>query len=350
MGFRRALFLLHRHLGRLFGLLWLTVGISGALLVFQEALDAARFLPQIGLYGEPRLTPEEAFAAAFRRHPRPQGSFILFLPRYGFEPYRIQFLSTDLLAETAEPIVLWVDPLNGSILGEEPLSRMPVGGVVYRLHARFGLGDGAKPLVSLSGVLLLLTALIGFQIALPAGLRFRRLNAATLHRLAGQLAFPLLLFSSLTGIYLALPRHWLPGLYPSLPTPKPPPIRTSGKALPLDLLRAQAEKLAAGCRLRRIELPPPDPVSPVRFDFACPDLPDSPRGWTQLWIDPYRGALLARWEPHGGDLLARYALFSYDLHNGRFFGPWGRGGAALSGLVVALLAGTGLWRWLRRRR
>ena len=347
MRLRVLCFHLHRWLGLLFGLLWWVVGLSGVLLVFQDELEALRFVTKTGVYGTPKLSPEEALLRAFERHPRPSGSFTLILPRYGFEPYRVEFLTSDIMAEVTEPLVLWLDPNRGTLLKEEPLSQLPLRGWVYRIHSRFGFGDGAKPFVALSGMALLLTLFLGLYTTWPVGLKFRRLGSSALHRLAGAMAFPLLLFSILTGLYLALPKTWLKQLYPEkVEISLAVPVEVVGQARPLRELRQRAEEALSHCQLRQIQLPPKEAV---RFDFACPGFPDSPNGWTKLWIDPFQARVVAQKRPRAPDLKTWLALFGVDLHSGRFFGPLGRGAVALTGMVMALLATTGLWRQLRRK-
>lgn len=345
---RRLAFSLHRWLGLLFALLWLTVALSGTLLVFKEELDALRFLSRVGPC-EKSVALEEALGVALARHPLGSGSFTLRLPRSPFEPLRIQFLTADILAEVVEPVVLWIDTCDGELLSEEPLSRLPVEGWLYRIHARFGLGDGAKPLVALSGIGLALQVLLGAAIAWRAGLRFRRPNLAALHRLTGLPALPLLLFSILTGLYLALPRHWLPWLYPEERPREVPTVLPLPERLPLSRLLQLGSRCLPSCRPRQLFLPT-SPEEAVRLDFACPGKPDTERGWTRLWLDPYRGEVVALERPVARGVRGWLARFGYDLHNGSLFGPLGRGAVVLSGLALALLSGTGLLRRLKKGR
>lgn len=291
MRLRVLCFHLHRWLGLLFGLLWLVMGFSGILLVFQDELEALRFVTKISVYGTPKLSPEEALLRFFERHPRQSGSFTLILPHHGFEPYRIEFLTSDIMAEVTEPLVLWFDPNRGTLLKEEPLSQLPIRGWVYRIHSRFGLGDGAKPFVALSGMALLL----GLYTTWLVGLKFRRLNRAALHRLAGAIASPLLLFSTLTGLYLALPKPWRKQLYPEkVEISLAVPVEVVGQARPLRELRQRAEEALSHCQLRQIQLPPWEEEA-VRFVLPVPTFPTARTAGPNSGSIPFEVASSPNW-------------------------------------------------------
>ncbi|GIX53353.1 hypothetical protein QMTAC487_00310 [Sphaerotilus sp. FB-3] len=71
---------------------------------------------------------------------------------------------------------------------------------------------------------------------------------------------------------------------------------------------------------------------------------------TLVWIDSTRGEIVARRDPRhfsAGDTVWQWM---HPLHSGEGFGPVGRLLVCLCGVLPVLLAVTGLWRWLDKRR
>lgn len=133
-----------------------------------------------------------------------------------------------------------------------------------------------------------------------------------------------------------------------------PGLRSSGPSL----------RPATGCRLSlRISVhachhipplagavPEEDTVVAVRADAAEGDHPGDRFPDTLVWIDSTRGEIVARRDPRhfsAGDTVWQWM---HPLHSGEGFGPVGRLLVCLCGVLPVLLAVTGLWRWLDKRR
>ena len=71
---------------------------------------------------------------------------------------------------------------------------------------------------------------------------------------------------------------------------------------------------------------------------------------SNVWIDPYTGRVLAVRDERrdsGGDTVLAWL---HPLHGGEALGLAGRWLVFVSGLLPAVLFGTGVWRWAIRRR
>ena len=133
-----------------------------------------------------------------------------------------------------------------------------------------------------------------------------------------------------------------------------PGLRSSGPSL----------RPATGCRLSlRISVhachhipplagavPEEDAAVTVCADAAEGDHPGDRFPDTLVWIDSTRGEIVARRDPRhfsAGDTVWQWM---HPLHSGEGFGPVGRLLVCLCGVLPVLLAVTGLWRWLDKRR
>ena len=85
----------------------------------------------------------------------------------------------------------------------------------------------------------------------------------------------------------------------------------------------------------------------VRF-MPAGDIMDS--GTIRVFINGRNGAVLGKFDHREGTVGDKIRIWQFPLHSGQGFGMPGRVLICIVGLVPSLLAVTGIWLWLRRRR
>ena len=353
MKMRPLLQTFHRWAGLTVGTVFAVLGLSGALLVFQDDIRD-RLYPEVmhvAPVGEP-APPSRLIAGAS------QGGTVASLqyPSRPDRPVRARVMApdgtrTDLLLNSA----------TAEIIGPLPGSLFPV---LFDLHAHLLSGPTGHTVVGALGLLLIATLVPGivlwwprpgqwrmaFTIKRGAGLRRRLLD---LHKVGGAvLAIPLLV-TAITGAVLVY-RQSLAPLVVALggevmrPGATGPSLEESGPRRDFDAMLEEAQRRLPDGRVTAFVLPR-KPGGPIQVRFALPGDPH-PRGNSSVQFDNAGRVLAVR---RGTDLpAANWAvdLLPYPVHTGDVFGLGGRLIMLVGGLALPTLWGTGLWLWLRARR
>lgn len=355
----------HRWLGLLLGLWFLLVGATGALLVWRDEVDAA-LNPSL-LRTPARGTPldlDAVLAAAAELGPVER----VRLPQAEGEVVRLQVrvLATRVESGRVEAMVC---PVTGRLLGSRSLEALGLGApllmrTLYEFHRNVLLGGWGSNIVGIAGFCLLASVLTGLFVAWPRGrAAWRRLlvvnprASATrisfdLHRSTGVLIGAVLLLSTLTGatlVYLKEVRTmvgWFSRVEPFPVIPwRPAP---AGEPITLAGMAARVQAAHPGQRITEVHIPV-RAISGVQFHLAAPG--DVHRlGDTIAWVHPLSGELLVERSARtrsGGEAFMHWLL---PLHVGSAFGLTGLVLMAAAGAAPALLVGTGLWVWWRKRR
>jgi uncharacterized iron-regulated membrane protein len=179
----------------------------------------------------------------------------------------------------------------------------------------------------------------------PATLRW-----ASWHRMAGVIAFPLLLVMIGTGTTMAYRGAVRTGLAQAFgePTPaKPPKLESSADTVDWPKLLMAAQAAVPDAQLTRLNLPLRD-HAPLVMRVRRPG-EWNPSGRSTLWLDPASSQVV------GGEDATRLGQGS-RLNNGLFpihsaaVGGWlWHGLAAFTGLLPSFLLVTGILFWWRRR-
>jgi uncharacterized iron-regulated membrane protein len=361
-------FSVHRWLGITLGLWFALVGLTGSVLVFEDEVDAW-LNPQLLVSTEPPpwLTPEALMERIAAEHSL--GRVERLRPPLAVgEVYRVVFRTQDKRVAVRR-IEGTFAPASGRLLGTRPTEEFGLAPplllrTVYGFHRNVLLGNAGSNVVGLAGALLLLGALTGIAIAWPraAGGWARLLHvqwrasatriAFDAHRATGALAALLLVLATVTGItlvYLNYVRDLVNAFSPvkSFPTV---PFAIGPQASPAPFARI-VERVRARYpqhRIHEIHLP----LRPTAgYLFYLGEQGDRHRlGDTIVWVDPLTTEILVERSDRTrtpGETLMHWL---YPLHSGTAFGSAGLIAMTLTGLAPLLLASTGLWVWLRKRR
>ncbi|BBF85736.1 uncharacterized iron-regulated membrane protein, iron-uptake factor PiuB [Aquitalea magnusonii] len=346
---KRFIILLHRYLGLGAALLAITLGLSGSLLVFRAELQS-----EISPDSLPNLATPVSYQAAYamaRLH-YPHADISLRLPEHSQNSIQARVRS-----KGQPDITLWLDPVSGRILQQQD-SNAQGWGWLHELHARLLLPEG-KIWVGWAGVLITLVLLSGIIHWWPKNWskawRVRRdkgvaILVSDLHRTAGAAMLLLLLLSTLSGLVLAFNqplRDWLTPAKQGKPG-KHATIQPTGQRLPLDTLAHLARQRLPQGRLTSINISA-RPDKPVEMRLKLPD-EQHPNGSTLVQADPYQGKLLRIDRTEASNPWRRVSSWAQVLHDGSFAGNVQRVATALTGLLLMLLGGSGVYQWLARRR
>ena len=369
---RRFLFQAHMWIGLILGLLLALLGLSGSILVYDDAI--ANYLspaPRATMKGEALSLDKIAEAArsvAGRGplqilFPREEGEAIVVrvgrMSPMGPAPAQREAHSGGRVrAEgTRSGMQVFVDPVSGVVLGTRNTMLPPVLMFAHQLHGNFLMGRDGRVFVGWLGVAMLLLGDTGLALWWPkrgqwkyaffvrrtaTGLRFHR----ELHAATGIWIFVVFMAVSFSGVVIAFPNTMTmfgggPAARPAYNLREGPVIAPVEGAIPIG--PAQALSLA------RTALPDATPISismPARRNqaIAVNMLADGAVG-ASVYVDSWRARVVTVRDPSGS-----FLAWQRPLHQGAGLGPVWRALVFLTGLVPTLFVVTGVVMWLRKRQ
>ena len=338
MNIRRIILWLHRWAGVLAGLVVLVIAITGALLVFPEALVRWRF---------PDLFPQDSSTERV-----PVGSMLQQLrenhPEMMVQGIRLPRDGADALTLFSGNRTFHFDPHTGALLGSRPRADALMQTLI-RLHVNLLLGPNGATVVVVATVITLMLSLTGLWLWWPLrifgfrkGANFRRFNL-DLHSAAGLYSSLFLLVIGGTGITL---KYWH-GEHP-----RPPMGRMNGQLSSAminvdDAIRA-AENALPGARAAAVEMPGGNPAASYRIQLAFPE-DGSPAGRSVVFVQRSTGEVLATHSSRAGSLGDQLQNNQLSIHTGAIGGLSTKIIALLTcvALVLQILSGYVLW-WKRK--
>ena len=344
---------LHRWLGLTLGLVLMSSGLSGALLVAARPLDGWVNAHLHEARGAP-LDPRALDAAVERlRGEFPGAELVVRLPRSVGRTVQVD------VRDAAWHGQVFLDPAAGTERGRRGEAE-GFANALFEWHSALLTDGGGKALLACAGAAGLAVSLLGFVLWWPRSGTWRNaLNVRwgvnttrtvlDLHRAGGALLGLAILVSLASGIYMAWRplSGWLEDLSGSRTPPAPAVAAgTDGAPAEVSRLMSAAETALPEGRLSIV-------VLPARNDRAVrvrKQLPDEthPNGLSSVWLDPRSAAVLGvtRWRD-GGTGLEGYE-YIYPLHIGAIGGTWHRILVALCGLALFALGASGVWIWWKR--
>ena len=346
---KRIVILLHRYLGLLAALFALLLGLSGSLLAVQQLLQGETYPAPVASHAP---SPHYQVVLASLRASYPQADFTLRLPQNPADAIEVR------VRQRQQPDqLLWLDPQFGRPLAT-PEGRGTGWRWLHEVHARLLLEDG-KTWVGVAGIAILLVLLSGIIHWWPKdwrkAWRLRRDKGLAvwlgdLHRMLGASMLLLLLLSTLSGLVLAFNqpiRQWLsPAKHGQPRTGKH--ITPAGPQLALDELVARGNARLPQGRLSSISISA-RANQPVELRKRLDD-ELHPNGSTLIRLDPYRGTVLSVERTEQTQAWRKIGSWAQALHTGSLGGAWHQLLMAVSGVVLMILGGSGLFQWQARRR
>ncbi|WP_242184623.1 PepSY-associated TM helix domain-containing protein [Sphingomonas sp. CARO-RG-8B-R24-01] len=351
---RNVWFQLHKWIGLLLAILIIPLSLSGAVLVWDEAVDHVLNPARYATTGTTTLDPQRYVAAARGALNPGERIASLALPeRDG--PVQVTAITPPDPARRGPPLrtTVYLDPPTAKILAVGTSAR-GVLRVLHNLHGNLLVPGVGRQIVGWIGVAMLLSSVSGLWLWWPTvgrwarGLRWRRhRNTDTnLHHLFGfWIALPLFMLS-LTGVWIAFPQVFAGigggGTGPGARGPGGPgarPLVLERPSLPLDAVLSRAGSVTPG-NIARVEWPTDrKPEWKVQFAGSTPAAVT-----VTVAVDDATGRVKpARPER---ETLARTMR---RLHDGTRMGFAWQLLVFLGGILPAVLAVTGIIMWWRAR-
>jgi uncharacterized iron-regulated membrane protein len=376
---RRYLSLLHRYTGLLLVLIALLAALTGSVLTFAPELD--------------RLLNPELFVVK----PHAEGASVISLDAQVNEAVSRQgeqtgaswfplFISPSASGEGASHVwfrrahperagkflyrQVFVDPYTAQVLGQRERSliewnRAGFVRLLTKFHGDLLLGDVGHWIMAVSAVIWVLTSLIGLFLWWPGRKKLalalsvkrtagRRRLIFDLHRVSGFYSLPVLLVVVFTGIYLALPStvRSLVAAVATVEMRTPPPVKPLAGAARLSIEQAVAVAMTVfpDGELKRVSLPMTKTEAYAVTVRQADEVQRQNGGRSLVWIDPYRGDVLAVSDGAKMPVGSAFLNWQHPLHSGTAFGLAGRIAVMISGLVAALMVLSGLLIWWQRNQ
>lgn len=358
---------LHRWAGLTLGLLFVLIGLSGSLLVFQHELDEA-LNPALFHSASSCAAPvgvQGAIAGLRAQWPQAKVSLINLPQPGGTGNFRLLFK-----APGADHNEAMADACSGALLGSrnrdalafDALHLMPL---MQRWHLNLLQGKPGRAALGYVGLACALMLAAGLVLAWPRIGQWKRTLSIKLrqnayrsnydlHRSLGLLAAVLLLAMALTGFNNGLPdmaRAAVGNLAAVSGEHRNIALPALAKAEP-GISWEQAHAIAApyqqhGAKLVALGRLPERGVFQARLRRAD----DWQRtGTLRLFIDIRTGRVIEIINPIDGTGGDRLLASLFPLHSGQFGGLAGKWLIAFSGLLPALFFITGLTTWILRRK
>jgi uncharacterized iron-regulated membrane protein len=368
---------IHLYLALLFGVLFVSAGLTGVLLAWNHELDAAL---------NPALLHSHAAADAAPPNPEKVEAAIARLtqlPGYG-KPTML------MLPDDAEDVfIAWYRPaarqktLFGTDLqrqvmldqytlevlgernyGEFGLSRPLLMPTLFHLHRYLLAGEGGKTVTGVTGLMLFLSSLLGLALWWPKtnwtslrksltvrGNLTSRQFSYSFHRAAGFFVTPVLALLGFSGMVMNLPdvvRPLIGAMSTLEPTDKLANSAAEGrKVISVTAAMASAQHALPDGRISRVTLGTLKAPYEIRMRQSAEVRKGD--GNTRISIDAYSAEVLRVRNPLTAPSGDTFLNWMFPLHTGEAFGLPGRMLISFTGMMPLLFMVTGLVLWLGRR-
>jgi uncharacterized iron-regulated membrane protein len=358
----------HLWLGVGLFVLLVPLGVSGALLVWHDPLEALMHPGRFAVSDSGATLPPSAYLAASRAAFSDRATVSqIRMPQEAGDPVVVSArINGQTLAPGARPqsLTAWLDPATGRVL-DTANTRNELVNVMHRLHGSLlittpGLG---RKIVGWMGWAMTISCLTGLWLWWPRnnkvvrGLRWRRSPSTmnNLHHMFGFWVLVPLLVVSLTGVYISFPAtsralfgvaEWQTGPRPPRPVP-PPPL--AAPAQPIDAVVAAARAENPDLTPASISLPTEGRRATWRVQFA----PVGDADPVTVQIGDRDGRPQKAREAASGTGAAarpdRLSPLMRKIHDGQDTPFIWQLLVFLTGVAPLLLGVTGTVMWLRRR-
>jgi len=367
---RKAVRQVHLWMGLSLGALFVLLGLTGSALVFYQNID--RWLhPEIQVESSgpaPDTTSpawDRGLATLRAQWPDRHGAWRFEVTgEPGPIPVRYE---TPGMGHGGHRVMVWLSPDGARVLRENVWGQYLMTWL-YDLHMELLGGDIGRAFVGWSGLaIFLLIMATGLWAWWPRtsqrggwrkALRYASGAALTrrlrdMHKLAGLIGLPLLSVLVVTGVMLALPDESNAVLRPVFGSidaaPKPPGLADDAPRIPVSKAAAIAASTLPHARIVWMEVPPIGKGA-YKFRMQSPHDPSMRFPHSFVFVDPVRGRVVAVQDADKAGPATTINNWLHCLHDASVLGLFTRWLAVVMGLVPAFMFGTGLWRWLARRR
>jgi uncharacterized iron-regulated membrane protein len=352
-GLRAALLKVHLWVGMAAALFLFALGLSGALLTFEDIIDPA--LNASAWYVKPQGRPLKlAQITQAIRQTFPQSTVEeLVLPQKPDDTVKVIVPGSN-----GRNVGIGVNPYTGEIVGRSSDKQFRPMLAIRDFHTHLLIQRRSGHMIlTIAACCLLGLALTGIVLWWPRKIFKLRCGPSQnvvfdLHQVLGLWSSACVLLFALTGIAIGFEdqvNQWAFAVSHMQPAPWPTPKPPAAGVPPLspDELLAKAETIVPGARPIVLDFgdSPNDPV------LVIMKFPEDHLGRTHVILDRYTGGVLQVDNTRAMPVALKYArMWNQEIHTGEIFGWPTRILASIFSLAVAALAVTGPWIWWNRNR
>ncbi len=343
---RRVLLNVHLLIGLILGPILVVLGVTGALLVFEPAIDRALNPRLLRVLPEDRHATLDEIARVVRTaYPEDPIARITFATRAD-ESYQVQLLGGR---------TVFVDPATPRVLGDR--GRDHAVEYLLDLHLRLMAGETGNLVVAIAGVLTLVSAVTGLILWWPTKILTLRRRASwrgtnfTLHQVLGFYSSAVLFLISLSGVMMYFNDSTsrivraVTGSAAPATVPRSTPHEGAHRVSLEDAVRTARQALP-GAKVSFVLVPHGDRALRVQLHFPEDR---TGAGRSVVYLDGYSGAFLQVQSRRARDLGTAILNERRSVHTGEILGLPTRIVALVVSLALAGEVVTGWLIWLRRR-
>jgi uncharacterized iron-regulated membrane protein len=345
---RKLLFNFHLYFALIVGLFVVTIGVTGAILAFEEDLDRL-FNPQF-FHVQAAATPMPA-ADLFRAA---EAAF----PGQKINNLRLPQSATDtVMFRLPGSKQAFLNPYTGQSLGtRNPNTNLQT---IHTIHQRLMMGKPGETFVTaVTGVLLLLV-ISGLYLWWPLKRVSIKWSASArrihfdLHNVAGICSAAFLLVLGVTGIVVHFDNDvekYLHTRWGTKPIPRTAPsvVQPGGKRITADKAIESAQAALPGTKALSIGIPG-GPKGSYMVALRYPeDLTPGGRSWAS--VDQFSGQVNSVQSSRTAPAASRTIIVNRATHTGDIFGYPSKILVSLSSLMLVIQAITGYYLWWKKLR
>lgn len=381
MSVRSVFFKIHLYLSLFLGAIFLVVGITGSIIVFEDALDEMinPELFTISDYGNGHKKPMSEILATAKMVYPDKSAALIYPPKEKEDVYLVMFKTPKIHRDPGMPkccggfdwFQVMVNPYTGKVIGSRDRSvygidRPHLIKTIYELHSSLLLGGTGRTIVGLAGLAWLIVTLSGIYLWWPKNGKFKRAlllkrdgNSIRfnldLHRVSGIYTAIILVVVTFTGVYLIFPEYIKPVVEVFSPLEKKPddlisiPTLKETKTISVEEAIIIANRTFPDGKLSHIGLPI-DAEDVYKVYKRQEGEVRKIKGKTTIMIDQYSGKVLNIQDPLKVSAGQSFINWQFPLHSGEALGITGRLMIFASGIVTVILLITGTILWFKKKR
>lgn len=358
---KRWLLQLHLWIGVVFCLPLVAIGLSGSILVYEDAFRAPASVQATAVGATASL--DRLLAAAQPAAPNAARPTSLTLPADSGLPAVVGYGG----GRGGQQVLL--DPVSAEVLGNRNGPPRTPGLMldIFLLHANFLSGADGRAAVGWFGVVMCLLGVSGLILWWPKRGRFAKAFLVTrgatgwrlmreLHGAIGIWSFAVFMIVSFSGVYIAFPQTTnglIRGIFQSADprsVAQALTVSPNGRtAASLDRVAEIARAAVPDARFRAVALPG-RAEQPHRVTLSPPGLYADGGPSISVYVDPYEERAIATLDPRQFSLGERIIAWQRPLHAGVGLGAVYKALVFLSGLLPLFFVVTGIAMWLISRR
>lgn len=381
MNARNLFFKIHLYLSLFLGAIFIVVGITGSIIVFEDALDEM-INPELFTfsdYGNGHHKPMSEILAAAKMVYPDKSAALIYPPKEKEDIFLVMFKTPKAHCDPGMPkccggfdwFQVMVNPYTGKVIGQRDrnvygIDRPHLIKTIYELHSSLLFEGTGRTIVGLTGLAWLIVTLSGIYLWWPKNGGFKnaliikkntnfiRFNF-DLHRVVGIYTAIILIVVTFTGVYLIFPEYVKPIVKVFSTLEKKPDnlksISLSEETQPL--LVEKAVLIANGAfrdgTLSHIGLPI-DREDVYKVYKRQDGEVRKEKGKTTIYLDQYSGEILYIHDPLKVSAGQSFIDWQFPLHSGEALGMTGRLMIFASGIVTVILLITGTILWFKKKR